>query len=453
MSIHILTGNNKTTSSLLMPKIKGSGSSGPNSLIYKITHSSNSYSIPTESKADHPFHHLSHALPNQNEILSPRQVDVKSQATGFTEIYLHRKNLDTPKENILNHPAMNQNHKSERNRSVSNRSSNQEVREKTIKKYPSSDLGLKVQKAPDGSFKTVMSVSAFSTAGQLQTNNKQFSPGQLTDVSRNNIVTGVHHILKNQKQGFAAGLGMNINLGLGKIRNSESGISEKNKVLDYLPSLFAQCSLGNHYFIQTEFQFISRQRTPQRMMFDTKSDVTPEAYKEHKVSLHQLYYLNVPISIHYLLGPHWDAGAGVQYSYLKKIILIREECGWEKKFNNWKMTSNSRSLEMRSNPVKETQRKNRNPNSRRNASGSAGNPSPVDTVVSNFRSSELRWTLNVTYHFSRFQAGMLYNRGFNQFIDQKAGAAHLNVKGNNQTIQVFLKYQCFSAKKKLICHL
>ena len=117
---------------------------------------------------------------------------------------------------------------------------------------------------------------------------------------------------------------------------------KKNALIDYLPSLSAQYHFNNKLYLQTQFQFISPQYTPNVLLSNKTTQQGWNKKSESFVTLNKLYYLNLPVSFHYSPKEHLYIGMGIQYSYLKKSILTNEDCTWDWAQNGWVMTSDTK---------------------------------------------------------------------------------------------------------------
>ncbi|HWJ91577.1 MAG TPA: hypothetical protein VNR87_10735, partial [Flavisolibacter sp.] len=215
---------------------------------------------------------------------------------------------------------------------------------------------------------------------------------------------------------------------------------------DYLPSVFVQYHVNSRMFVETEFQFISPQYTPELKLSNKYSDYTGSAYKEHAVALNKLYYLNIPVSFNYSPLRNVYLGAGVQYSYLRKTILEEIDCSWAKDASGWKMTSETKAIKVKSNPHQEARANGNNGNGGGNGGGGGSRPAApmtqVDTVAQRFKSSDWRFLADAHYNWKRFNMGLRFNRGLNNYITSEVStySSSTKVKDRNESFQLYLRY-------------
>lgn len=247
------------------------------------------------------------------------------------------------------------------------------------------------------------------------------------------------------KRGFTTGLALNLNLPLSSQEMSNVNINGKKKSMpDYIPSVFVQYHFNDKLFLESELQVISPQFTPQMVLASKRFDNTTNQFKESKVSLNKLYYLNVPVSVHYSPIKNLFAGAGIQYSYLRRSVLIEEITQWKKTGNDWNITEVSKTVKVKSNPNSERKEHQNN--------GRGPNQQPmtlVDTIAQSFRSSDWRLLLNASYNWKRFNLGLNFNIGINNYIETNVNGNPIPVQDRNKSIQFYLRYNILDLRKAI----
>lgn len=262
-----------------------------------------------------------------------------------------------------------------------------------------------------------------------------------------------------RQKGWTAGLGVSLNKALGGQEQSTVGYGGGSNVLmDYLPSVYVQYHFHSKLYVQAELQFIAPQYTTGTDLFQKKFDYTASSYKEHEVSLNKLYYLNLPVSVHYSPVKNLSIGAGLQFSSLRRSILENELCTWQNGPGGWKMVKEEKSIAVHGNPNKEA-RENGNANGNGNGrgrgrgnSGGGGTTQPVftpmDTVAQGLRSWEYRILLEADYRRKRFDIGIRWNRGLQSLMKLNDGNGVMPVTERNQSMQLFIRYDLLDLRRK-----
>jgi hypothetical protein len=289
---------------------------------------------------------------------------------------------------------------------------------------------------------------------------------------RNNLVPQINPIRDNLRtKGLVIGAAINFNLPVSRQEMSTVDTKGRQNVLfDYLPSLYVQYHFSEKLYVQTQFQYINPQYTPNLTLFSRTTDLTPDKRQQDAVSLNKLYYLNIPVSVHYSPVNNFYIGIGTQYSYLQRSILTGDQSIWENGLNGWKKTQETKTIFVKSNPQKEIKNDHIN-NSNGNGgnggngnngggngngnTGGNGNPgnttttlTPVDTVATSFRSSDWRFLMDLSYRWHHFNIGFNFNIGLDNYINAQIGTNNLPIKDRNESFQLYLRYNLFDFRKK-----
>ena len=269
-----------------------------------------------------------------------------------------------------------------------------------------------------------------------------FSYKGVDSVQRQSLVTAVAKLNSSSKnKGWVAGVSINYHLPLSHQEMSTVNMNGKqNALFDYLPSIYVQYHFSEKWYLSSELGWINPQYTPNLSLFDHYTKVTNSQKQENEVSLNKLYYLNIPVSIHYQLTQNLYLGGGIEYSYLKRSILTNEQCIWEQQGSNWVMTKETESVSVNANPHAVAKKNNRNGN---------GTPtSPVDSVAQSFRSHDWRALVDVNYKYHRFELGMNFAMGLTPYIQIQSGSNNGVIKDRNEALQLYLRYNLFDQRRK-----
>lgn len=290
---------------------------------------------------------------------------------------------------------------------------------------------------------------------------------------------------KNKGKGWVVGAAVNYNFPVSNQEMSTVNMNGKNNTLiDFLPSVYAQYHFNQKLHIESSFQFTSPQYISNHKLAAVFKDLDPAKKEENAIWLNKLYYLNLPVSVHYKVLPNLTVGTGIQYSYLRRSIMADEIAIWEKQGTDWIKTSSETSIKVKSNSeVKKEKANNGNGNGGNgngngnggngngngnggngngNGNGNGGNggsnppppPTPpvpmprIDTVAQTLRSSDLRLLFDVNYSLKRLNMGIRYQFGLNNYINTKSGGYVLPVKDRNQALQLYMRYDIFDKRKK-----
>jgi hypothetical protein len=257
--------------------------------------------------------------------------------------------------------------------------------------------------------------------------------------------------IKGRKEkGFVFGVAFNYNLPVSRQEMSTVNMNgSRNILFDYLPSVYSQYHLSKKVYLQAEFQFINPQYTPNLLLAHHVTSLAPTKRVADSVSLNKLYYMNFPVSVHYSPFRNFYVGAGIQYSYLSRSILTNEQAVWEKGSTGWSKTSVTKSVEVKSNPVAEANKAKAN--SSNGGGGNPGNSVPmtaVDTAAQSFKSNDWRFLAEASYHWHRFNVGLRFNIGLDNYINTSTGGNNAQVKDRNKSFLLYLKYNFLDLRRK-----
>ena len=258
----------------------------------------------------------------------------------------------------------------------------------------------------------------------------------------------------NKKAGKGWVVGASINYILPVSNQEMSTINMNGKqstLIDFLPSVYVQYHLDNKWHLESSFQFSSPQYISNHKVAAFYKDLNPNKKEENAIWLNKLYYLNLPLSVHYKVMPNMTIGSGIQYSYLRRSIFADEIAIWEKQGSGWSKTASQKSIAVKSNAAVKKEKSN-NGNVNGNGGGNTTPPSVplnrVDTVAQTLQSSDLRLLFDVNYSLKRLNMGIRFNLGMNNYINNTSGSNVLPVKDKNQALQLYMRYDIFDKRKK-----
>jgi hypothetical protein len=269
--------------------------------------------------------------------------------------------------------------------------------------------------------------------------------------------------VSQRKTGWVLGAAIHYNAPVSRQEMSTLNINgKKNTLADFIPSAFAQYHFNNKWYVETGFQFSSPQYTPDLKLFSSCVDVAAGKRKEAAVWLNKLYYMSIPLSVHFKPFRGFSAGTGIQYSFLKRSLLMDEHAGWKEDDNGeWKKTYSTITVK----PTKNKSKGNANSNNNTADNGNAiisgwGTPSAGATPASNgvalistqFKSADWRYLVDLNYTWKRYTLGTRYTAGLNNYISTKAEGNMLEVKDKNKAIQFYLRMNVFDWRKKTSSH-
>lgn len=268
--------------------------------------------------------------------------------------------------------------------------------------------------------------------------------GALTDTMTFPAATVLQNRLAFSKK-FVVGAAVHMNIPVSSQEMSTVSLNGgKNRLFDYMPSIYGQYHFTPKMFVQSEFQFVSPQHTPKLTLASTTVEVAPNKRQVHSVVLTKFYYMNLPVSLHYKVLPNLYTGAGIQYSYLTRSMLMEENATWQNGDNGWVQKTSNATLHVKKNPTKETAKFK---------TGGTNNPTPrpvpttVDMVAQKFKSNDWRFTYDLNYYRRRFNAGIRMNVGINNYIDTEVSGTNVPVRDRNKSFQLYVRYNIWQRKR------
>ncbi|MGZ5191360.1 MAG: hypothetical protein ACXWCZ_10095, partial [Flavisolibacter sp.] len=183
----------------------------------------------------------------------------------------------------------------------------------------------------------VKNLNQISKTGIINTNDSVSLPGSKTPK-------------KKPGKGWVMGASVNYNLPVSNQEMSTVNINgNKSNLIDFLPSVYVQYHFDKKWHVESSFQFSSPQYITNHKLASFYKNVDPNKKEENAIWLNKLYYLNLPVSVHYKILPNMTIGSGIQYSYLRRSIFADEIAIWEKQGAEWIKTSSEKAIKVKSN--------------------------------------------------------------------------------------------------------
>lgn len=230
---------------------------------------------------------------------------------------------------------------------------------------------------------------------------------------------------KQKDHGWVVGLGLNQFFPIG----GESGSTYNSNGLtgtltDYLPVPMVRYYLNRKTYLQLEAQFNTPQPTAKNLVISqpapdtsTRSGVFTQVVSS--ANIQQLYYFNIPLSLHYSPLDNLNLGTGLQWSHLSNAIGEFD-------------SSTSTSV---------------NGNSPTVVDAKATRSFKGDTLYRRIKTNELRFLVDVNYTYKHFVLGLRYNQALSNFVNIQLPTGG-TTQARNSSLQLYLRYILWDTRKK-----
>ncbi len=188
---------------------------------------------------------------------------------------------------------------------------------------------------------------------------------------------------------------------------------------DYLPVPMLRYYFSKHIYVQLEAQLNTPQATKKNLVISSPAPDTatiPGSTIRHSASIKQLYYFNLPLSIHYAPIKNLNIGAGLQYSRLSNAIGT---------FDSSVAVGGSAAL----------------------VDSKSTKSFKGDTLYQQIKTSEFRFLLDASYTYKHFIFGLRYNQALSKFIDVQLAPGQIT-QSRNSSFQLYLRYILWDGRKK-----
>ncbi len=219
-----------------------------------------------------------------------------------------------------------------------------------------------------------------------------------------------------------AAIGLNQFFPLGGQQSVYSSDGTSGTLSDYIPVPVLRYYFNRKLYVQLEAQINTPQATKKNLVISSPPPDTatiPGQSIVSSASLQQLFYFNVPLSIHYTLFDNFDVGAGLQFSRLTNAIGA---------FDTATTIVNGPNIV----PV---------------SSSNAVKSFKGDALYQKIKTDEFRFLLDMSYTYKHFIGGLRYNQALSKFVDIQIAPGQ-TTQGRNSSLQLYLRYILWDVRKK-----
>lgn len=230
---------------------------------------------------------------------------------------------------------------------------------------------------------------------------------------------------KEKDHGWVFGVGLNQFFPLGNQRGSTYNSNGLTGTLtDYLPVPMIRYYFNRKTYIQLEAQFNTPQPTAKNLVISqpvpdtsTRSGVFTQV--SSSASIQQLYYFNIPLSIHFNPWDNLNIGTGLQWSHLSNAIG---------EFDSSTSTSVNGNI----------------PNV---VDAKSTHSFKGDALYQQIKTNELRFLLDINYTYKHFVPGLRYNQALSKFVNLQLPTGE-TTQARNSSLQLYLRYILWDTRKK-----
>lgn len=222
---------------------------------------------------------------------------------------------------------------------------------------------------------------------------------------------------KEKDHGWVIGVGLNQFFPIGDQHGSTYNSDGLTGTLsDYLPVPMIRYYLNHKTYLQVEAQLNTPQPTAKNLVIssplpDTSSAGNITTKIESSATIQQLFYFNVPLSLHYNLWNNLDIGTGLQWSHLTNAIgefdstITQSNLSGGTNVTNAKDTKSFRG----------------------------------DTLYRSIKTNEFRFLADVNYTYKHFVLGLRYNQALSRFVNIQLPTGG-TTQARNSSLQLYLRY-------------
>jgi len=198
---------------------------------------------------------------------------------------------------------------------------------------------------------------------------------------------------------------------------NSSGIT--GTLSDYIPVPMVRYYFNPKLYVQLEAQFNTPQYTKKNLVISQPplDSISGTLIRiQSSASLQQLFYFNVPLSVHYEVVDNLNLGVGLQFSRLSNAIGTFD--------------SSTYSL-----------------GSPDTANSKATKSFKGDTLYQQIKTGEFRFLLDASYTYKHFILGLRYNQALSKFINVQIAPGQVT-ESRNSSLQLYLRYILWDGRKK-----
>jgi hypothetical protein len=222
-----------------------------------------------------------------------------------------------------------------------------------------------------------------------------------------------------RNDGWMVGIGLNQFFRVGGQQASSfnsGGIT--GTLSDYIPVPMVRYYFNPKLYVQLEAQFNTPQYTKKNLVISQPPpDSTGTLTRlQSSASIQQLFYFNVPLSVHYEVLDNLDLGIGLQFSRLSNAIGT---------FDSSAYTLGSPDT----------------------VNATATKSFKGDTLYQRIKTEEFRFLLDASYTYKHFILGLRYNQALSKFINIQVAPGQVT-QSRNSSLQLYLRYILWDDRKK-----
>jgi hypothetical protein len=224
---------------------------------------------------------------------------------------------------------------------------------------------------------------------------------------------------KGKENGWMAGIGLNQFFPIGGQQSAYGTDGTTGTLSDYIPVPMLRYYINKKVYLQLEAQFNTPQATKKNLVisYPPQDSIagTPTRIQS-SASIQQLFYFNLPLSVHYIVFDNLNIGTGLQYSHLTNAIG-----SFDSSVTNLGSpdTVNTKSI----------------------------HSFKGDTLYQKIRTAELRFLFDASYTYKHFIFGIRYNQALSKFINAQIGPGQ-TTQGRNSSLQLYLRYILWDGRKR-----
>jgi len=189
-----------------------------------------------------------------------------------------------------------------------------------------------------------------------------------------------------------------------------------SSIADYIPSVYIRLYNRKKWFIQSEFKYAAPQDIQE---FIYKVNVQDQPFKDIVTSytLKQVRFHQISAGFHYFVLPNLSIGSGVIYNIFSSADIQED-------VHQMQYESNSLLV------------------------GSVNMTNKNDSNFSGHIKNNFQWLLETQYKWKQFSLGLRYAVGLQPYINYVDPFSGYAAQKNNNTLNVFLRYEFWRSVKK-----
>jgi hypothetical protein len=229
---------------------------------------------------------------------------------------------------------------------------------------------------------------------------------------------------KEKDNGFMAAIGLNQFFPLDGQQSVYNSSGTSGTLSDYIPVPVLRYYFNRKLYVQLEAQINTPQATKKSLVISAPPPDTSTilgASIVSSASIQQLFYFNVPLSVHYTPFDNFDIGVGLQFSRLSNAIGSFDTSVTYTVIPNNPPPVNSKDV--------------------KSFKGQA--------LYQQIKTDEFRFLIDMSYTYKHFILGLRYNQALSRFVDVQVAPGQIT-QGRNSSLQLYLRYILWDGRKKRV---